>query len=63
MLSVGLPADVVLSAAVVMDVVLSTGAAVDTFVVDSLACPTHVPTLPTLSTAASTTFCEQQEAL
>lgn len=53
MIKVFPPVDVVLTAAVVI------GAAV----VDSLACPTHVPTFPTLSTAASSTFCEQQELL
>lgn len=53
MLKVSPPVDVVLTAVVV------TGAAV----VDSLACPTHVPTFPTLSTIDSSTFCEQQDAL
>lgn len=53
MLKVCPAVDVVLTAAVV------TGAAV----VSALGCPTHVPTFPTLSTAVSSTFCEQQEAL
>lgn len=47
------PVDVVLAAVVV------TGAAV----LDSLACPTHVPMFPTMSTMVSSTSCEQQEAL
>lgn len=53
MLNVRPPVDVVLTVAVI------TGAAV----VDCLTCPTQVPTFPALSTAVSSTFCEQQEAL
>lgn len=55
MLKVCPPELVVLTAAVAV----VTGPAV----VDSRACPTQVPTFPTPSTAASSTFCEQQEAM
>ena len=43
--------------------VVATVVVVGADVVSAIACPRHVPTFPTLSTAASSTLCEQQEAL